>query len=448
MRLPRIFGKKRGHRRTGSEAWGSFGDGLFHGALVCAGVVFGALLISGVAVPEWRINHDFIESRGRVLGKGLVKRTVDDPLAAASTTWRPTVRLRYDVAGAIHEAWTRSQPSAGVPDRAAAVARLADWKLGSEVPLWYDPADPTAIVLERGYNWWMWLLALLLPGALVAFGGAGLSRAVRRWGRSEEALAAATGIPGLLGPRAPASPSAVDLAGLPPCDDLVNSPGTQLRYRLPLESPENWTLLGLGLFAAFWNAVLLVLAVGAGLEFTSGRVDWLLLALLVPFIAVGGAAIALVVRGLVLSAAVGTTQLEISDHPLEPGGTYDVLLAQGGSGRIRRLTLALELVEQATFRQGTDARTESLVVWRRQFDAWSDVALLPGARFEVRSTITIPSDAMHSFASEHNAVRWRLVVHGVPARWPAFLRVFPLAVYPGLAANPRETPRTARRVLA
>ena len=109
---------------------------------------------------------------------------------------------------------------------------------------------------------------------------------------------------------------------------------------------------------------------------------------------------------------------------------------------------ALELVEQATFRQGTDARTESLVVWRRQFDAWSDVALLPGARFEVRSTITIPSDAMHSFASEHNAVRWRLVVHGVPARWPAFLRVFPLAVYPGLAANPRETPRPARRVLA
>jgi hypothetical protein len=448
VRLPRIFGKKRGHRRTGSEAWGSFGDGLFHGALVCAGVVFGALLISGVAVPEWRINHDFVESRGRVLGKGLVKRTIDDPLAAATATWRPTLRVRYDAAGTSHEAWTRSQPSTGSPDRDAAAARLAGWELGSQVPLWYDPADHTAVVLERGYNWWMWLLALLLPGALIAFGGAGLARALRRWGRSEEALAAATGIPGLLGPRTPASPATADFASLPSCDDLVNSPGTQLRYRLPLESPENWTLLGLGLFAAFWNAVLLVLAVGAGLEFTSGRVDWLLLALLVPFIAVGGGAIALVIRGLVLAAAVGTTQFEISDHPLLPGATYDVLLAQGGSGRIRQLTLALELVEQATFRQGTDARTESLVVWRRQFDAWSDVALLPGARFEVRSTIAIPADAMHSFTSEHNAARWRIVVRGAPTRWPAFVRVFPVAVYPTPPPQPHGTRQSARKVLA
>lgn len=436
MRLPRIFGKKRGHRRTGSQAWGSFGDGLFHGALVCAGLVFGAVLISGVAVPEWRINHDFIETRGRVLGKGLVKRTVEDPLGAAATTWRPTLRVRFDADGTAREAWTHSQPAAGTSDREAAAAGLAAWEIGSAVPVWYDPADPTVVVLERGYNWWMWMLALLLPGALLAFGGSGLARAVRRWGRSEEAVAAAAGIPELLAAR-PAAAAGPEHPAVPPCDDLVNSPGTQLRYRLPLESPENWTLLGLGLFAAFWNAVLLVLAVGAGFEFTSGRVDWLLLALLVPFVAVGGAAIALVVRGLVLSAAVGTTQLEISDHPLLPGGTYDVLVAQGGSGRIRELTLTLEAVEQATFRQGTDARTDSLVVWRRQCDAWSDVVLQPGTRFEVRTSISIPADAMHSFASEHNAVRWRLVIRGLPARWPAFVRVFPLAVFP---SPPRPAP--------
>jgi hypothetical protein len=37
---------------------------------------------------------------------------------------------------------------------------------------------------------------------------------------------------------------------------------------------------------------------------------------------------------------------------------------------------------------------------------------------------------MHSFTSEHNSVRWMLVVHGTPARWPAFRRVFPLVVFP------------------
>ena len=42
---------------------------------------------------------------------------------------------------------------------------------------------------------------------------------------------------------------------------------------------------------------------------------------------------------------------------------------------------------------------------------------------------------MHSFASEHNALRWRLVVQGVPARWPAFVRVFPVAVYPDVETH-------------
>jgi hypothetical protein len=37
---------------------------------------------------------------------------------------------------------------------------------------------------------------------------------------------------------------------------------------------------------------------------------------------------------------------------------------------------------------------------------------------------------MHSFASEHNAVKWRVVVIGRPERWPAFIRVFPLVVFP------------------
>ena len=43
MRLPRFFSKKRGHRRTGSEVWGSVGEALFHAALMVAGVGFGGV---------------------------------------------------------------------------------------------------------------------------------------------------------------------------------------------------------------------------------------------------------------------------------------------------------------------------------------------------------------------------------------------------------------------
>jgi len=340
VRLPRFFGKKRGHRRTGSQAWGSFGEAVFYAGLVTAGLCFGGLLLVGAIGfnPE----------------------------------------------------------AAGLP-----------WP-----------------------RWWLGLFTLLIPGALLAFGGAGLVRTLRGWGKSEERRALAEGLTELFDSMGQADGAAHDHPGVPRCDDLVNSPGTILRYRLPLESPENWALVGLGLFAALWNAVLAVLVVNAGLDLLGGRVESFLLAVLVPFLAVGIGGIVLFVRRLVLTTAVGTTQLEISDHPLLPGGTYDVLLAQGGAGTFTAVDMTLEMEETATFRQGTDTRTERVVVWREQVKEWRDVEIAPGVRFETHASVTIPDDAMHSFNSEHNAVRWRIVVHGRPERRPAFVRMFPLVVFP------------------
>lgn len=428
MRLPRFFSKKRGHRRTGSEVWGSVGEALFHAALVVAGVAFGGLLITGIAVPEWRINHDYIESRGTVVKKVLARRST----GPAETSWQPGVLLRYAAEGGTLEALAFVGPRE--TDRARALEQLARTRLGDEVACWYDPDRPATMVISRGYNWWMWALTLLLPGALLAFGGAGLSRSLGRWGRSEERQAAAGRRP--RDPLADGPMLTHGYPGVPSCEDLVNSPGTILRYRLPIESPESWNLLGLGLFAALWNAVVVLLAVNAGLDLMGGRIDWLLLAVLVPFVVVGVAGVLAFTRSLVLATAVGTTQLEISSHPLRPGGTYEALLAQGGSGTLPDLEMSLELEERATFRQGTDTRTERLVVWKSPLGSWQGLQLAPGTRFEARATIHVPATAMHSFASEHNAVNWRIVIRGRPARWPAFTRAFPVVVFPPAAGEP------------
>jgi len=354
VRLPRFFGKKRGHRRTGSQAWGSFGEAVFYAALVMAGVCFAALWMTGS------------------LGVG---------------------------------------------------------------------SDETGLPWAR---WWLWLSSLLIPGALLTFGVAGLVRIVRGWGKSEERRAAAEGLATLIESMAQSADAGWRFPGVPNCEDLVNSPGTILRYRLPIESPESWTLVGLGLFAVLWNAVLVVLAVGAGIDLLGGRVEWVLLAVIVPFLAVGVAGVVLFVRRLFLTTAVGTTQLEISAHPLLPGKRYDVLLAQGGSGTFKSLALVLEVEETASFRQGTDTRTERVVIWRELVKEWADLQITPGIRFETHVTITIPEGAMHSFASEHNAVRWRVVVAGRPDRWPAFTRVFPLVVFPapGPLQSGAPTPAT------
>lgn len=412
MRFPRFFAKKRGHRRTVSEAFGSVAEGLFHAGLVVAGLVFGGLLVSGVAVPEWRINHDFRAAEATVVGKGLARRTT-----STDRTWEPALRLHYTTAAGETEAWALA--GGPVADRPRAIEALNATSLGSTIPCWYDPDAPERVVLARGYHWWMWALTLLLPGALLAFGGAGLVRTLTAWRKSEERRAAS------------ASRIMPDqLPSIPSCDDLINSPGTVLRFRLPTSGTESWTLIGLGLFALLWNTVLIVLAITAGADLLGGRLDWLLLVVLVPFAAVGITGIVLFIRQLVLTSAVGTTQLEISEHPLRPGGTYEVHLAQAGSGTFRDLSVTLELEEQATFRQGTDTRTERLVVWRGAVQSWQGIQVAPGTFFEARATLSVPPSAMHSFVSEHNSVSWRVVIHGRPARWPAFSRGFPVVVYP------------------
>lgn len=441
MRLPRFYAKKRGHRQTGSREWGVFGDGLFHGALLVAGLCFGTLLVSGVAAPEWRINHEFRETRGTILAKGLARTSVADPPATVIASWRPCLRLRYVADGVVRESWSHGPAADATPRREAALRRLAAWKVGDETTCWYDPSAPQTVVLQRGYSWWLWLLSLLLPGALVLIGGSGLLRGLRAWGKSEEHRAASIGLSELLDPLSQPAQAAPGYPAVPVCDDLVNSPGTILRYRLPIESPESWTLVGFGLFALLWNAVVIVLAVGAGLDLLGGRIDWWLFALLVPFLCVGIGGAVLFFRSLVFATAIGPTQLEISEHPLLPGRRYDVLLAQGGSGTIRSLTLSIEVEEQATFRQGTDTRTEHVVVWRKAVADFHEVSAAPDARFEARAVVEIPADAMHSFTSAHNAVRWRLVVRGTHERWPAFSRIFPIVVFPPDAAPPAPAGR-------
>lgn len=430
VRLPRLFAKKRGHRRTGATEWGALADGLFHALLLVAGLFFGGLLVSGVVAPEWRVNNDFVGTRCTILGKG-VARIVERAAGGTEVThWQPRVLVRYAGEGLERsESWAHLAVQDVYPDRAAAVARLSPWRVNAEVPGWYDPRDPRELVLTRGYSGWLWLLGLLLPGALVVIGGTGLARRLRAWGRSEERLAASSGIPDLLDPLAHPVASAPGHPTVPIWDDLVNSPGTLLRYRLPVESPESWTLVGFSVFAALWNLVVVVLAVGLGLF--GGRCDWWVAALLVPFAIVGLGGVVLVARGALMAAAIGSTQVEISAHPLYPGERYDVLVTQGGSGVVRQIDLSLELEEVSTFRQGTDTRSEQITVQRHGVAAARDIQPDPMARLELRGVVSVPADAMHSFASAHNAVRWKLVVRGTPDRGPWFTRVFPVVVLPG-----------------
>lgn len=428
MRLPSFFSKKRGERRTGLPAWGSLGEAIYHFLLFAAGLIIGGLMLAGVAVSEWRINNQFVATNGRLIGKGLARHTTTDIFGYRRQSWRPAVLVEYQADGRLVRSWNAGGMAEASSRREDAIERLSQWQLNRPVPCWYDPNNVLKVVLKRGYNWWLWLLTLLLPGALLAFGGSGLLHAFGSWGRSEERQVAEGW--GLLKRLARDLQKTSEFPAIPACDNLVNSPGTVLQFRLPTESPEAWTLLGSGLFAGLWNAVVVVLAVGAGFNVAGGHADWWLLLLLAPFTVIGLLSIGLFFRRLFRVTAIGPSHLEISDHPLRPGGSYDVLLSQAGSVTFRRLELRLELEEQATFRQGTDVRTERQVVCSELIRCWSRVEPLPGTPFEAELQFQVPPQAMHSFQSTHNTLSWQLVLRGQPDHWPELKRIFPLVIYP------------------
>jgi hypothetical protein len=133
---------------------------------------------------------------------------------------------------------------------------------------------------------------------------------------------------------------------------------------------------------------------------------------------------------MLITTGVGPTLVEISAHPLEPGGEYELFLSQAGRLTLKAFRVLLVCEEQATYQQGTNSRTETCPVFQEEVFAREDFEIEHGTPLEVRVWLRVPPGAMHSFKSTHNEVRWKLIVKADVRGWPNYQREFPLLVYP------------------
>lgn len=254
-------------------------------------------------------------------------------------------------------------------------------------------------------------------------------------------------------------------ANLPDLQALTDSPGVKLSYRLASQKGENTQLILSTLFATAWNSVLAVLVVVTLQQFLSGGTFYFLAVLLVGFMAVGFFATRWFFRLFTERIRIGPTAVEIDSLPMLPGNQYRLYLCQYGRVEFRKLDVALVSYEETTYEQGTDVRTEVVETFRvpvkisghfpaqkadRMFDRKpvrpsadepvqeDSTSCKEGLRLqadpevplELDCRISLPLDIMHSFHSEHNALVWKILVEGESAKWPAFCRSFPVAVYP------------------
>lgn len=408
----------------------SAGAGCFSAVALVAGCASLAAFFARVTVPELRVNRDFVEQEGRLLATDLDERqTADGP------SFAPRFRLQFDLNGRQHQVWAQYEINdVHSLDRARSVALFDQFIVGQNYPCWYDPGDPRRVVLRRGYTWFAWML-LLLPVPFIAVGGGGLIFVVWNWGKSTEHRAVSGQRSAASEPPAsnrPPSETAAPPPTVPSHADLTDSPGTTMAFRLP-NATGGWGLFGLFALALGWNAMLALLGALSTDSLRPTNFDWLTAGIVVSFGLVGIGLCALVGRRLLQAAGVGPTIVEISAHPLYPGGKYEIFVSQSGKVDVRSFSVSLVCEEEATYRQGTDARTASRRVHEEELDRREAFKIRHGATLEIRAPLAIPARAMHSFRAEHNAICWKLIVRGKFSRRADFERSFPIYVYPTIA---------------
>ncbi len=420
----RWYQKKRGNRRTGSRTLGSVGEALFFAFFLLIGAVGLSAMLISVIIPEWQVNYEFVEHTCKIIGKQLAEKDDKD-----GTLYRAEFQIEYSLNGAVYRTWTYTISNTYSSDRKKQEEIKAQFSVGDTVPCWINPVDPDQAVLVRGYSWWIYLV-LFVPAAFIVIGAGGLIYSLLHWGKSAERQAAMSQRVGdreLFGPNGQGERK---YPNVPRCYDITNSPGTKLPYRLPINASPGWAVFGTLLVCIIWNGLVAVMAYFAVRGHIAGKPDWMLTFFTIPFVLAGIFLIYYFFRLLLVTAGVGPTLLEISDHPLYPGEEYQIFLSQPGRLTVSSLSLSLVCNEEATFRQGTNTRTETRQVYRQELFRREKFEIPPGIPFETNCLLKVPRGVMHSFKSNHNAIDWTLVVEGGMANWPDFKRAFSVIIYP------------------
>lgn len=432
----RLYGKKRGHRRTGTPWLGSFGEALFFALfflLGCGGLV---AIITSLVLPEWRASHVFVEHTCRVLDK-----RVDESPSEEGKLCRPEVQIEYQVRGETYRIWTydvRREFSAGQKDAQQIIDRI---ELGGEYACWYNPTDPSQAVLVRGYSWWLWL-TFIVPASFLLIGGGGLVYTAWTWGKSAERRSALAKRAQQLAPFEPLARAGGEYPSVPTDANITNSPGTTLAFRLPMDVSPAWALAATLGACLFWNGIVAVMVTWAVRGHLDGHPDWFLTCFVMPFLVVGLGLIAYFFRRLLLTTGIGPTILEVSDHPIQPGRKYQIFLSQAGRLKFESLEVLLVCEEEATYRHGTDTRTETRRVYAQPILQRERFEVHRGLPFTAECEWALPVGAMHSFKSPHNEISWRLLVRGRLSGWPGFERSFRIIVCPTLCGNGRRDRRS------
>ena len=421
----RVYEKKRGSRRTGSKTFASAGEAAFFAALLLLGCGGAVAFVRLLVVPEWRVNHQYEKQTCEV-----VEKRTDEKIGADGTVYPAGLKIEHQIGVETYRPWVYDLGVAHGDEEDGKIALLERYSVGGRYTCWYDPGNPNVVVLQRGYSWWLWLVGLV-PVSFIVIGVGGCVYTVLHWGKSAERRSAIAQRVRRRDPFGANGKSRPQYPNVPTGAEVTNSPGTKLKFRLPIGQSSGWKLFTLAMVCLTWNGVVAVFVAMTVGQYLAGNLPWLTTAFVVPFALAGIALIVVFFRQLLVTTGVGPTTVEISDHPLHPGERCRLLVSQSGRLKFNSLKVMLVCEEEATYRQGTNTRTETWEVHRQEVSHHEHFRVRRGLPFEDECELAMPVGAMHSFKAEHNEINWKVVVQGDADGWPDYERSFSLIVRPG-----------------
>ncbi|MGC4072836.1 MAG: DUF3592 domain-containing protein [Nibricoccus sp.] len=188
----------------------------------------------------------------------------------------------------------------------------------------------------------------------------------------------------------------------------------------------------IAIFALFWNGFISIFLVNILRDaMRGGGIMWVFLLFLVPFVAIGLFMIGLSVR-TAMALANPVPRITVNRRAFSPGDTVELSWRFDGSAkRLTNLRLFLEGREEATYRRGTDTKTDKEVFATLEIAAVSGMASGEPGQAKLR----LPERTMHSFKSDNNRVLWVLRVKGGISWWPDLEEEFSFSIVPHAATR-------------
>jgi hypothetical protein len=338
------------------------------------------------------------------------------------TTYSIDIRYSYEYLNQRYESDRYqfvSGSSSGYNGKAAVVAQ---YPVGSTQSCYVNPAHPSEAVLNRGFTPMMWFG--LIPLIFLVVGVVGLFYTIkpRPAGETRALTGATAGVQFALAKRFGRKIDAYDW--LPP---------VQLERPVIVEEKASTSLVGAGIvfaFSAVWITVLsFTLFKEVVQSWAKGSPDICPTLFSLPFAAVGVGGVGMA-GYLVLRSFNPRPRVTLSASVVPVGGSFDLQWELiGNASRVQSLEITLVGREAATYRRGTDTRTD-----RHTLLELPIAQMEPGPgrdpQFSGRATVQVPPDVMHSFDAPNNKITWEIRVRGRIPRWPDITSDFTVVLVP------------------